>query len=247
MSKHVHWFDRAIWLLKANSRIVFTAAGPALGGAAREEGGNSRLWFRPQARAGSPLGGALERGRWLRAVAPPRGGAGPGRACLGAWRPLPRPRRRFGRGPRGWPRSRPALRRPSYPRAAPAAGGAASGRKRLCGGAPPPQVSECGPQRVSARAGPGVAAAAAASEPRGRAAFCSVGRSGARRPRVEPSGVPRPRGSRPLCARGARVEPRPPCAERLSRVSGTWESRSDAWCTRNNNMMSSSCTLLNSY
>lgn len=170
----------------------------------------------------------------------------PGRAWLGAWRPLPRPQRRFGRGPRGWPGSRPALRRPSYPRAAPAAGGAASGRKRLCGGAPPPQVSECGPERVSARAGPGVAAAAAASEPRGRVAFCSVGRSGARRPRVEPSGVPRPRGSRPLCGRGARVEPRPPCAERLSRVSGTWESRSDAWCTRNNNMMSSSCTLLNS-
>lgn len=50
-----------------------------------------------------------------------------------------------------------------------------------------------------------------------------------------------------LCAPAARVWNRvPPCAERLSRVSGTWESRSDAWCTRNNNMMSSSCTLLNS-
>lgn len=31
----------------------------------------------------------------------------------------------------------------------------------------------------------------------------------ARRPRGEPSGVPRPRGSRPLCGRGACVEPRP--------------------------------------
>lgn len=56
------------------------------------------------------------------------------------------------------------------------------------------------------------AAAAASSEPRRRVAFRSVGWSRHRAaggPRVEPSGVPRPRGDRPPCGRGGSVEPRP--------------------------------------
>lgn len=59
-------------------------------------------------------------------------------------------------------------------------------------------------------------------------------------PRVEPSGVPRPRGDRPPCGRGGSVESRPPLPSGSARCLD--RGSHDSWFTRNNNTMSSSCT-----
>lgn len=93
-----------------------------------KEGGDFRLWPRP--RVGDRRGASRGRGPLLGGAlgwraGSPGGGPAPGRLRARGRRGsrrgarLARPRRWFGRGPRGWRRSPPALRRPSCPRARP--------------------------------------------------------------------------------------------------------------------------------
>lgn len=159
----VYHHDHGIWLLRNNSMgprikewLAWGKGGSGsralTGRSAREGGGDSAQWPRPpegdgrgatRGRSAGEEGGVSA--QWPR----PRAVLGEGKAGLAARRSASEAAEVVV-GPAGGPGHRPRLGGHLARVRLQRREGRRTGRKRLCGDTPPPQVSECGPERVSA-------------------------------------------------------------------------------------------------